>query len=406
MDLSFSPDFDALICYGIVLLLGAVVAFGQVKARLEKIERVWLIRRTYWLFAIYAAVPVVLFWFLDRTGAISDTSFFAAVLVGFGYQGIMTGSGQLVRSPGDVSQFWTPFVAYADRTAKLVQDHDARRRRRLAEQIIASIGDDAVKIAKLEELARKTAPDLTVLEGQLKAIADAKAKRGEAATTEEKVRTLYNTVLTATDPYEALRDKGVIDKSFYWFNVREAASMMVVVFVALVVIFATVAGYRKFERDIEAKWPAYYAWRLAKTNSTAIDLFRARQRLGQLLHDDNLRSVTAERLAQMIQEPGMPMERVDLAIAILLENRADKDRQTGQIETLLVKTLRAKSVDARMRVNEALKLLADSCHEPAAATPPAWKPADWKPSDGDSIAALERQIGQWSAYWAANCGAK
>jgi hypothetical protein len=153
MDLSFSPDFEAYYCYGIVSVVGAFVATSQIRQRIGEIEGIWFIARTWWLYAIYTAVPVVLFWFLDRTGAINDTSFFAAVLVGFGYERIITGGSQMVRTTGDVSQFWTPFIAYADRIAKLVRDQDARRRRRLAERIIAVIGEDPGRIGNLEELA-------------------------------------------------------------------------------------------------------------------------------------------------------------------------------------------------------------------------------------------------------------
>jgi hypothetical protein len=64
---------------------------------------------------------VTLFWLLDRTGALVDTSLFAAVLVAVGYERILSGDDQTLRAPGEVSQFWTPFLAMADNVAKRVR---------------------------------------------------------------------------------------------------------------------------------------------------------------------------------------------------------------------------------------------------------------------------------------------
>lgn len=401
MDLSLSPDFDAFYCYGVVLAVGAFVGASQVRQRIGEIEGVWLIGRTWWLLAVYTAVPVVLFWFLDRSGAINDTSFFAAVLVGFGYQSIMTGGSQVVRAPGEVSQFWTPFIAYADRIAKLVRDHDAQRRRRLADRIIAEIGDDTAKIGKLEELARKYAPDVKVLEAQLKAIHDSADARGPAAAAEAKVRTLYNVILAVPDGHNALLAAGVISQPLYWIYVRRLDSAIKLALIALALVAIGIAGYLHVRRDMAAKWAIYYTWRLGKTNSSASDQFRARQNLSKLLQGNaqDIRTLTMQRLANLIEQPALPMPRVELALSILLQSSNAAD--PGQVPKVLVQALRASSVDARTRVNDALKFMAESCKKPVTS-----ELAGWKPSDGDSTASLERQIRRWTDYWSKPCEPK
>jgi hypothetical protein len=101
MDLSVSPVLEAYVCYAVVLLLGAVTAVIQISRRLGDLAGVWTVPQTWLLFVLYLLVPIGLFWLLDRTSAITDTSLFAAILVGVGYVGIMSGTNQTFRAPGN-----------------------------------------------------------------------------------------------------------------------------------------------------------------------------------------------------------------------------------------------------------------------------------------------------------------
>ena len=405
MDLTFSPDIEAYYCYFIVLIVGAIVGVSQIRQRIGQIEGIWSLPRTWWLFALYVAIPVLLFWLLDRTSAINDTSVFAAILVGFGYVGIITGDNQSIRPPGGASQFWSPFLAYSDRIAAQVRDQDARRRRRIADQIVAEVMMDEARRKALEELARKYAPDIGALEAQIKTFDDDVKKRGEAATAEGKVRTYYNVMLSVPDAYDLMREKKIIGAWFYWLDVRGIKSFLRMFVCAVIVVGILILGVWHFLKPNTSEQIAnYYIWRLGKANSTANDQFRTRQYLAQFLvrSDSIVRSYVMTRLADLVQRPNLPMERVDLALQIILQNRGQvTSTSPSPMPLTLVTALRAASVDARTRANEALKFLAESCK--------AELPAElgqWKPSDGDSTAALERQIGRWNEYWAKPCEAK
>ena len=84
MDLSVSPDLDARWCYLIVLLCGLISARSQLYKRFVdfKVSGAWLVPSTWLVFAIYLAIPIALFWLMDRMNALNDTSLFAALLVG------------------------------------------------------------------------------------------------------------------------------------------------------------------------------------------------------------------------------------------------------------------------------------------------------------------------------------
>ena len=79
MDLGVSPDIEAFWSYLIVLVLGVFVAYRQVATRLEGFKDVWLVADTWILFFAYLAIPLGLFWLLDRTDAVKDSSLFAAL---------------------------------------------------------------------------------------------------------------------------------------------------------------------------------------------------------------------------------------------------------------------------------------------------------------------------------------
>jgi hypothetical protein len=98
-----SPDVPALYCYLIVVLVGFFVALGYVNDRLKDYPDHWAFLSTWLLFPAYWAVPAVLFWLLDDTGAVQDTTLFAALVVAFGYRQLFTGGIQGMSLPSQTS---------------------------------------------------------------------------------------------------------------------------------------------------------------------------------------------------------------------------------------------------------------------------------------------------------------
>ena len=121
MDLSASPDFDAFYCYLIVFLLGLITAIMQINKRLLNYPGKWVTWHTWTLLGAYTLLPVALFWFLDRVNAIHDTSLFAAILIGAGYQQVLSGNLASIRA-GEVSKIWQPFTAWSDYIADRIRD--------------------------------------------------------------------------------------------------------------------------------------------------------------------------------------------------------------------------------------------------------------------------------------------
>ena len=136
-----------------VLLLGVIAAFSQISKRLDKLPGKWIMVNTWLLFFAYTFLPVALFWFLDRSNAIHDTSLFAAVLIGFGYRQIMTGELASIRPAGDFSKFWQPFAAWSDHVADRIRNRVVRNESLFDERLLNVVRDDEEKRKSLRELA-------------------------------------------------------------------------------------------------------------------------------------------------------------------------------------------------------------------------------------------------------------
>ncbi|MGH9891157.1 MAG: hypothetical protein ACREA0_04080 [bacterium] len=396
MDLSVSPDLAAYFCYGIVLLLGVFVAVVQIGERLGGMDGLWFIARTWLLFIAYVAVPFVLFWLLDRTGAITDTSLFAAVLIGVGYERIIAGGSQTLRAPGDVSALWTPFLAYTDKIAKVVLERGAQNQLRLAERIIAEIIEVPERYQALEAFASGRSSDIAALRAALADIDNAQAS-GESDKLEKKTRHLYGLILSIPDVHYLLKNKKIISDRFYWFQIKRMAQFFRLAVVVILVVGVSAKLAVTYDPDYREVTGTYHVWRLGKTNSSSVDQYRSRRRLVALMeYSPTVKEKATDQLIYLVQRPGLPMERVDLVLQTLLESRTRSPNR--DLPPKLVQALRGGGLDARTRINDVLVFLASSCPGGIAT-----ELKDWKPTERDSSTTLEEKISGWNRYWTDAC---
>jgi hypothetical protein len=271
----------------------------------------------------------------------------------------------------------------------------------MVERVVASVAEDPKRLVALQELAERFTTDVAVLRQQLeRAAVDATgATRGPAAVLEERTRVLYGILIAVPDGHYLMKEKEIISPGLYWFYVRGLNSIIKIVGVVTVAIAVILANILYFYPKANEYLTTYYVWRVGKTSATSLDQFRARQHLLVLMRDQDpdIKQSATTQLAMLVRQPGLPMERVDLALQVLLENRG---LFPGKLELppLLVQSLRSISVDARMRVNDALKFLADYCKDA-----PGDDLSGWKPNEGDSTAKLEMKIKTWEEYWSKPC---
>ncbi len=180
MDLSISPDVEAYYCYLIVLLIGAWVARKRVSELLEGFRGAWVRADIWMLLGVYMLLPVALFWLLDRTGALHDTSLLGAVLVAIGYRQIIVGGVQGLAAPSQLTGAWQPLVDWTDKVAARIRDRIQRFNARYEERLLTSIVGDQAKMDNLVQLAQGHAPNPADVDTQLKTLASAFAALGPA----------------------------------------------------------------------------------------------------------------------------------------------------------------------------------------------------------------------------------
>jgi hypothetical protein len=396
VDMSVSPDLGAYCCYGLVLLIGLLVAWSQVSKRLGRLPGQWIMVNTWLLFFAYTFVPVVLFWFLDRTDAVHDTSLFAAVLVGFGYQQILTGSLGSIRVSGDASKFWQPFGAWADSISDRIRERIKVNNSQFNERLLATIRADAGKFEALKAVTMTHAADPKALDASLRAVADSEDVLGEGGVHAKQASLLYeNLQQFSPEQYEYLLYKSdVIPRKWYLWYAKEWRSKTTAIVVAGVIL-ACIGGavwgpQTRFGTPLStaSNRARYYVWRLQKDNATDYDRFRARTKL--LTYLDSTPS-TYGRLSDLLKVPNLPVKTADSVLGLLVQSRQSAERNKVDLQVLLVDALHTENSDIRGRIQKALLYLAK---DRGAAVPTELQ--TWQSDPKQTSIDIENLIEQWS----------
>jgi hypothetical protein len=391
MDLAASPDFEAAYCYLIVLLIALAVAYSQISQRMLKAKAPWIMGQTWVLLFAFTLFPVILFWALDRSGAVRDTSLFAALIVGFGYRQIVTGTLTAIKVPGEVSSIWKPFAAWTSRIAEQIRDRISRRDKRLQARVISTLAQVPEALDRLKSMVKthsETPEEVAELEKQLQGMRDRFASLGDDAVNRNVAKLLYEKA-AAIEEFEYLMFRnGITGRWPYYWYAREWRSKALALAVALFLLVALLIGLRYI--DASRTWISYYTWRLQKANTSEIDRYRARQALSSyLLSDGRAAKQACRTLAAVLRRPSLPTGSVDSILQLLIPIH-DTPAIRATLATTLIDGLRSDNLDVRARIHPALKHLAEKWH---LEVPPGL--AAWEPNQGDSVVDLERRVEAW-----------
>ena len=432
MDLSFSPDIDASLCYLVVLFFGLLSGWREVIAQpnIRDTFVIWGRPVTWLLFFIMAVSPALMFWILDRVGALHDTSLIAAAIVGIAYTQIVQGDTKY-KAPGDTSPIWNFLTWLRAYAAKKISERIDSNRRAFDHNVFRCLAAAARPSAAppppsgsppaskpLDDfmaIALKRAED----PADLRAKIDAERTRLEAVkpalaadVVDFKVAEFIYRAMIGTDEVgfrkllveEGLIEQSLIDRYFGSQQRRVVVGLMVLAGAIGLLLFVTSdpLGWVKYaERE-------YLMFRIAKASGTVSDLDRVVSRL--------VRRVVAEPapkpgeapaadywilpLLDLLNDSTLPMGRVDATLKVFLTAR-DKDAiQRAIMADRLVFLLRTSNVDARRRVHLNLVYLSPDYGKEEGQQPADFKAlAKWNPTEGDSITEIETKIDAWRAYW-------
>ncbi len=388
MDMNVSPDLEALYCYGLVLVIGLAVAWSQVSKRLEKLPGKWIMVNTWLLFFAYTFVPLFLFWFLDRTNAVHDTSLFAAILIGFSYQQILSGSLGSIRISGDVSKFWQPFGAWADKISDRIRERIRLNNSQFDEGLLNTIRTDDQKFSDLKAVTMTHSVDPNQLDGKLREIDGKKNVLGDDGVRAQQAALLYESLQHASpQQFEyLLYKKGVISKGRYYWYAQEWRSKTTAIVVALVLLGCVAGALRGLATpDHRAN---YYVWRLHKANITDYDRFRTQTQLREYLATT---PATYSQLTSLLKAPNLPMKTADNILGLLVETRQSALKSRVDLHGLLIDALRTENPDIRTRIHKTLLYLAK---DRGAVVPLELE--NWQSDPKHSAIDIDKLSEQWS----------
>jgi len=393
VDLSFSPDIDALWCYLIVFACGFFVVPDQNKARLEELRVAGFTLEAWALFFSYWLIPIALFWLLDQMGAVNDTSVFAAIMVGLAYKPILSGEFFKERVPGEMGGFWRLFTAWAGHVLDRVRERMQRNDEKLKRGLTARVVNDSSQLQSLLDLALAHTANERKLRDQIAAVELTAPEIGAPEAARQKAGILYESLAELTDFHTLLYRQALIP-SWDYFWMSRAWRKRVVTFCtwAALVLAILLLGWSV----VFSPPPQYYFWRLQKRHSTEQDRDRTRKGLSGFLAADRKASFVCDSLADTLRAPGLSMERAETILGLLLEHRQANRVARDSVVERLTNSLRADNPDVRLRIHDALLFLAEE-RQPQKPIPDDLR--SWPRSKAISRVETERLIRQWHDYW-------
>lgn len=402
MDLALSPDWPAYHCYAIVFLIGFLVASLQIERLYQGFPRAWIMLSTWVLFFSFLLLPVVLFWFLDRTNTLHDTSLFGAILVAVAYRQIFAGSVEKVNVPGQVSKIWERLMNWADERAGRIRQKMEENADAFDQKVIASLMSQPGLRDKVLDLLKLRSENFGAIQNELTQLTQQWQSLGPEVSLHKEVDFLFHKLRLVTGQKFAdlmYHEKITSWTDYYWYG-KELRSRVVQFLVIGVLLMSFLYFFYQF--TLNPRFQAgYQVYRLTKVNTTPEDRSRTRRELNALIEqkqtDEQNQTVRyiCDQLTSPLRYDAMPVETAERILAVLLEHRDLVCEAKKQLSLLLVDALRAENPDVRLRIQNAVLFLAGE--QTGVKLEQVLK--DWKPAKNDSAADMEGKIQIWRAFW-------
>ncbi len=405
MDVSFSPDVPAWICYLVVLVFGALTGWREVIEKLGNPRGIWRHGGTWALILILATTPALLFWFLDRAGTVSDTSIVGAAIIGVAYTQILKGDSEY-KAPGSTIPIWDFLSWWRVQIGHSLSERSTANFLAFDQKASEEIAK-ADKFGPATQLAQKVSADpvkfAADLEAERQRLSTAAAALDQDAVNFKLAQQVYREIQGDSNWPKLIVEHNLIDKGlvYKYFSGRWPRRLVATVIVVVAIWFALGASVQSSGGDvgtIRARLErAYLVNRLKKQSGSAPDLARVTGQLMARLNgagDSSTRKFWLASLREPLRDPTLSMPRVDAAIQVLLAARDHKAISQVSIADGLLYALRNSNVDARRRIQAALVYLA-SALQPA----PPEDLLKWNPTEGDAVPQIEQRIDQWRAAW-------
>jgi hypothetical protein len=400
-----SPDRPAYVCYAIVTFVGLWVAYAKVNKLMASSKERWGFFETWLVFGAYTVVPVLLFWLLDFTNAVHDTSIFAALLVALGYRQILAGETKGLAVAGQFSSLWSPFETWANAVRDRIATKSKIRSDRLYNKLQDFLAQDPVRAANLRALAYSMAEDGPQLTQDLTALAAQPMPPGVAQAAFERMqlrgavaRCLQSIRRVNPEDYGyVLHQEKLINQLQYWVFAGNFLShywqFYGLFFIGVVLYFFV---FQFFE---PSNLHRYHLWRFQKPNATERDRFRTHEylagRIREVAASGEESFAVIEPLVRLLRFRDIDRKVAENIISLVLEFRS-VGQLTKQAAPVLIEALRTENPDVRLRIHQALKDLRALAYDGSAQDKDL---EGWVPSKSESAGDVEKRIKKYYEWW-------
>lgn len=385
-------DVSAWICYLGIFAVSTVVSFYHIKNKTTAGAHglLWMRFEIWFVYLAYVCSPVLLFWLLDLTGELPDTSLIIAIIVALTYRKILAGNGP-TQAPGVLAGYWISLEKIVDGLINSSADqlHAFRAWQRRAH--LRHLYDlDEARSEKLIKLAERLGVQTP----------DSKNWRSWRQFCDDVYFELFKEHRNASADF--LVEEEVMEW-FEKFKYRLQPARLTRLLVPLVAVTLAVFGLVNvaFRADLELAG-TYLSWRIGKPNASASDLHRTRTTLGRLLNpqtdddgagDGETTRRTVEMLIAKLDAVGIPSSRAAVIEELIRANRASIRTRAPDTVERLANTLRTQRPEIRSLVHKHLLFLAGNLR---------WSVPDhlqnWNPATRLAIPQLERNISDWYQF--------
>jgi hypothetical protein len=408
-----SPDVPAYISYLLIAIAGVVVAIDSINALLGRAEDRWAFAGTWGLFFAHTILPILLFWFLDYTGAIHDTALFAALVVGFGYRQIFAGGVQGITMPGQTAALWKPFEAWVDRVSQGIARRNQLYKDQFAEKVKAAMAPAPPLLQRFETIVFAKTDNVA---GLTTAVNAAAVTGHPGADIRRRVDVLW-TDLRRNRPdlygWILMRNR-VVGPFRYWLWLDKGRAKLMSL-AAIVLVLASLAGLFWWIAgdpsgvDRTYSWRLrYHTWRFLKANTTERDRWRSREYLARelsgwesnrapALPDATRRAfvanVTLSRFLQELRYRDIPNAKAAQILDLLVSCHSPALNAAYVPE--LIESLRAQNDVVRLETRKALVAL--NVDYPKVTIKDVI--AKWEPKKNDTPGEIDQRVREWRAWW-------
>lgn len=361
--MSSYTDVSAWICYLIIAVIGAIVSFYHVNSKLYGAKILWLRVELWVVYFLYILFPLTLFWLLDASGEVKDTSLLWAVLIALVYRKILAGESDKIKAPDVLAGYWVSLESLIEKLIENWGDsvHNFNQwQHRAIQRRLSEANHD--KLAHLIAFAQRM--NIPVSDTMLATIASGgQVDRQEMAALSEQ------TYMAAMKKYRNdIPDIFVEEKVLsMWevifhckFQLRQVitSSLFTVILASSTYFLIQVVRSDSFHPELD-----YYVWRLGKSNTSEKDVHRNCRQIIKLMKSKDMalhkKQYLVNNLLNKLYSVDITAERAQKIAKIFIEMK-DYIHNKEQFLVDLAEILRSERIEIRVIVQSNLLFLAQS----------------------------------------------